>query len=68
MSIIFNRKLCFVNSNVCVDKIAAATNLKVNKKKAGEQKLCTFWDEVMEYGKNEGKIEGKNEGLIEGKR
>lgn len=64
MSIIFNRKLCFVNSNVCVDKIAATTNLKVNKKKAGEQKLCTFWDEVMEYGKNE----GKNEGLIEGKR
>lgn len=51
-----------------IDVIVATTNLKVNKKKAGEQKMCTFWDEVMEYGKNEGKIEGKNEGLIEGKR
>ena len=51
-----------------IDVIVATTNLKVNKKKVGEQKLCTFWDEVMEYGKNEGKIEGKNEGLIEGKR
>ena len=57
MSIIFNRKLCFVNSNVCVDKIAATTNLKVNKKKAGEQKMCTFWDEVMEYGKMEAQYE-----------
>lgn len=47
----------FVNSNVCVDKIAAATNLKVNKKKAGEQKVCTFWDEVMEYGKTEAEYE-----------
>ena len=47
-----------------IDVIVATTNLKVNKKKVGEQKLCTFWDEVMEYGKNE----GKNEGLIEGKR
>lgn len=48
-----------------IDVIAAATNLKVNKKKAGEQKVCTFWDEVKEYGKNEGVLEGKREAQYE---
>ena len=43
--------------------IVATTNLKVNKKKAGEQKVCTFWDEVMEYGKNEGKNEAQYEDI-----
>ena len=46
-----------------IDVIVATTNLKVNKKKAGEQKLCTFWDEVMEYGKNEGKNEAQYEDI-----
>ena len=40
-----------------IDVIVATTNLKVNKKKAGERKVCTFWDEVMEYGKMEAEYE-----------
>ena len=47
-----------------IDVIVATTNLQVNKKKVGEQKMCTFWDELRESGKNEGKIEGKTETMI----
>ena len=46
-----------------IDVIVATTNLKVNKKKAGEQKMCTFWDELREYGKNEGKREAQYEAI-----
>lgn len=48
-----------------IDVIVATTNLQVNKKKVGEQKMCTFWDELRESGKNEGKIEGKREAQCE---
>ena len=48
-----------------IDVIVATTNLQVNKKKVGERKMCTFWDELRESGKNEGKIEGKREAQCE---
>ena len=48
-----------------IDVIVATTNLQVNKKKVGEQQMCTFWDELRESGKNEGKIEGKREAQCE---
>ena len=52
----YNERKSYYKKKV-IDVIVATTNLKVNKKKVGEQKMCTFWDEVKEYGKMEAQYE-----------
>ena len=37
-----------------VDVIASITKMNINYNKAGEQKMCTLWDEVREEGREEG--------------
>ncbi len=37
-----------------INVVAAATKISINYNKAGEQKMCTLWDEVREEGREEG--------------
>ncbi len=50
-----------------INVVAATTKISINYNKAGEQKMCTLWDEVREEGREEGHEAGISEGLSRGR-
>ena len=46
-----------------IDVIVATTNMKVNKKKVGEQKVCTFWEEAKKIEREDARLEAQYEAI-----
>ena len=46
-----------------IDVIVATTNMNVNKKKVGEQKVCTFWEEAKKIEREDARLEAQYEAI-----
>ena len=46
-----------------MDVIVAKTNMKVNKKKVGEQKVDTFWEEAKKREREDARLEAQYEAI-----
>ena len=46
-----------------IDVIVATTNMKVIKRKVGEQKVCTFWEEAKKIEREDARLEAQYEAI-----